>query len=359
MRRTLHIALALTVLLSLFSLSGCCSHEYETEVIREATCAEEGEAILTCTKCGENHTEVIPKTDDHQFVETVIREATCAEEGEAETVCSVCGLKQNKTIEKTGNHTFVDEVKTPATCTATGKLVHRCSVCGEETEEEIPKAEHQYQEKIIQAATCAATGTKTLTCKVCGESHNETIPKNNDHQYQEKLTQAATCAAAGTKTLTCKICGQTKTETIPVNDDHAVGWGKCPRCGRMSTKLKDTAREIRKYAMRGVQDLNDCMDYMSLALNNASYASKAVMKFLTRGMFAAAVEACGNYSEFADVRDCCKQIITGLDHNTMPSTIGFYNDYRDLAYFDYIRPILREIAEPLSRLPSLLSGYPS
>ena len=349
------------ILLSLFTLSGCCSHEYETEVIREATCAEEGEALYTCTKCGESYTEAIPKTEDHKFVETVIREATCGTDGEAELSCSVCGLKETRPIEKTGNHTYTDEIKTPATCTATGVIVHRCTVCGDANEEEIPLAPHQYQEQITKAATCAAAGSKTVTCKVCGESHSETIPVSNDHQYQEQITKAATCAATGTKTLTCKICGKSRTETIPVTDDHTVGWGKCPVCGRTSTKLIGTAREIKKYAMRGVQDLKDCLDYLNIALNNAptyNGLTKAMSKFFTRGNFATAASACGNYAEFADIRDYCNQIIKSLDNSSMPTNTVIYNDYRDLTYIKSMIATLKEVGWPLSQLSTILPTWP-
>lgn len=70
MKRTRFIAIALAVLMTVAFVS-CdgdnatppqkeCEHDWNRVVTKDSTCAEVGEAVLTCTKCGEKKTEEIP-----------------------------------------------------------------------------------------------------------------------------------------------------------------------------------------------------------------------------------------------------------------------------------------------------------
>lgn len=76
MKRTRFIAIALAVLIAVAFVS-CdgdnatppqkeCEHEWNRVVTKDSTCAEVGEAVLTCTKCGEKKTEEIPL---HHYVD--------------------------------------------------------------------------------------------------------------------------------------------------------------------------------------------------------------------------------------------------------------------------------------------------
>ena len=52
-------------------------------IVKEATCTEDGEKAIICTKCDAvNKTEVIPASGHTEPAEwTVIKEATCTEDG--------------------------------------------------------------------------------------------------------------------------------------------------------------------------------------------------------------------------------------------------------------------------------------
>ena len=101
-------------------------HNYKEEIIKEPTCTEEGEKILICEKCGDKRTEAISATGQHDFEngkckvcneldpahthdykEEVIKEPTCAEEGEKILTCG-CGDTRTEKIPATGQHDFKD-----------------------------------------------------------------------------------------------------------------------------------------------------------------------------------------------------------------------------------------------------------
>ena len=81
----------LFVLVMGMTLTACsCNHEYdEGTVVKEATCAEEGVKLFTCTLCGEEKEESIPLTE-HQYEEAVTKEATFDAPGEITFTCAVC-----------------------------------------------------------------------------------------------------------------------------------------------------------------------------------------------------------------------------------------------------------------------------
>ena len=108
----------------------CTYHSWETvEVIKEATCTEQGLENQKCSVCKEKREHVI-FAKGHQWKTSTVKKATCTEDGSEEKVCSVCGHKETKTIS--GSHNWIE-----ATCTSP----RTCSVCGK-TEGE--KLEHDF-----------------------------------------------------------------------------------------------------------------------------------------------------------------------------------------------------------------------
>ena len=115
---------------------------------RPATCVIEGTKKKTCSKCGYEITESVPKTD-HNYEYIDVQEATCSETGKAAHYhCTICKLDFN--IEKTDvldadaltlpktDHTWNETLenidgkylKTPADCTE-GDIYYRyCTSCG-------------------------------------------------------------------------------------------------------------------------------------------------------------------------------------------------------------------------------------
>ena len=98
-------------------------HNWEAgEIIKEATCTEEGEQSYTCTNCKETKTEKLPMIE-HQEVTDEAVAATCEESGKTEgSHCSVCGkvLRTQKEIPALGHKEVIDKA-IEATCETAGK----------------------------------------------------------------------------------------------------------------------------------------------------------------------------------------------------------------------------------------------
>ncbi|WP_026663064.1 POTRA domain-containing protein [Butyrivibrio proteoclasticus] len=56
-----------------------CEHDYVETITKEATCAENGEMVSKCSKCGDSYKTVIPATGKHDYVSETTKEATCTE----------------------------------------------------------------------------------------------------------------------------------------------------------------------------------------------------------------------------------------------------------------------------------------
>ena len=84
--------LLLMILLSVCVFTACeCEHEFQETVIKEATCGQEGQKELTCTKCDEVQTEAIPKTEQHEYYTSyntkILKSHTCVEDGLKQVSC--------------------------------------------------------------------------------------------------------------------------------------------------------------------------------------------------------------------------------------------------------------------------------
>lgn len=182
---------------------------------------EEKKAILRCSVCG------FAKKVDADIQTEVKKEATCAEEGILSYMASV--EFEGKTYSKEGEQAIEKLPHTEATvkgyaptCTKDGRTDGvKCSVCGEmlTKQEVIPAMGHSNTEiRNAKAATCQKEGyTGDTYCKDCGEkiSSGAAIAKTAHTWDAGKVTKAATYDAEGTKTYTCTGCGTTRTESIP------------------------------------------------------------------------------------------------------------------------------------------------
>ena len=154
-----------------------CSHEYATEITKEATCKEEGELKMTCKHCGEEKTEVIPKSDEHDYI-------------------------------------FLEAGHEDASCNKEGKDVYECSVCGEKYEEVIPKTEHEYEITKTVDATCIEKGMVTYSCKTCGESYVEETEELGHDEGTWKTATERGIFKDGLEVRECNRCGERLEERV-------------------------------------------------------------------------------------------------------------------------------------------------
>lgn len=127
-----------------------------------ATTSAEGKRIYTCSDCNVTREETIPKLTHpsgggssggssggsgggsyrphtHRYIydEEIIKEATCTENGEKSLSCS-CGLTTTQSIPALG-HNYRDEITKPATATENGIRTFNCTRCGHSYTEQIEK----------------------------------------------------------------------------------------------------------------------------------------------------------------------------------------------------------------------------
>lgn len=154
-----------------------CDHDYESVTTKQPTCAEEGELVKTCTKCGNKITETIPKTEYHKYTQEITKQPTC---------------------------------------TADGEKTFTCGVCGDTYTEAVPASGHHYGEEITTAATCTTDGVKTFKCRDCEDNYTEAIPATGHETDNGTVTKEAGWFTAGTKEYRCAACNEVlNTETIP------------------------------------------------------------------------------------------------------------------------------------------------
>ena len=91
----LYIALTL-------SLSACgCTHDYDDwEIVKEATCLENGKKERECDKCGKEQSKSIPKSG-HDYEQELTTEASCHGNGEYTYTCKFCEDSYTEAIPST------------------------------------------------------------------------------------------------------------------------------------------------------------------------------------------------------------------------------------------------------------------
>ena len=123
----------------------------EGTVKTEATCAQAGEVVYTCTLCGETRTESVPRKEH-----TPGGGPTCTEP----QICVFCGT----VLSSAKGHTVETVAATEATCTERGNTAGtRCSVCGEVLSglEPIPAKGHTMVDNVC--TVCNAISMSAIT----------------------------------------------------------------------------------------------------------------------------------------------------------------------------------------------------
>lgn len=97
--------------------------------ITEPDCTHTGKKTATCAQCGEILvTEVLPTNDTHDLVETVIRAATCTEEGEGVLECSRCDYSESCSY-RLKSHNLIQTTSDDASCLKPQFITTSCTEC--------------------------------------------------------------------------------------------------------------------------------------------------------------------------------------------------------------------------------------
>ncbi|MCR5104268.1 MAG: leucine-rich repeat domain-containing protein [Eubacterium sp.] len=188
-------------------------HSEVVDIAVSPTCSKTG---LTegshCSVCGEIivKQEVISKIDHIWNDGVTVKDPTCTLTGLKKFTCTKCGEEKSEVIKAKG-HTIIVDDAIEATCTSEGKTEgSHCSECGNIIVEQdiIPKLEHSWANgETIKEATCTENGYYQYTCSSCNKKKT-TIIGAKGHNEEEVAAVAATCTKAGkTSYKKCSVCG--------------------------------------------------------------------------------------------------------------------------------------------------------
>ena len=187
-------------------------NEDKKELVKMATCTEDGEWLIYCLYCNTQYTtEIIPATGHEWGDKKQIREAGCVTTGEVQYTCQNCNEVKTETIPAKG-HTIVTDKGVTPTCTQTGLTEGKhCSVCNEVIRKQkklAPKKHHAVTDKAVEA-TCSKEGlTEGKHCSVCNQVLVEQKKvRKKRHVLQKKKGTPATCTEYGwTDRIFCTVC---------------------------------------------------------------------------------------------------------------------------------------------------------
>lgn len=197
-------------------------------VDRIPTCLNEGVQSKHCIHNGcveKIEITTLPKGTHTLKAFEVVKEATCTENGMTKFKCEVCGTTVDSTIAKLGHDWDNDyTIDVAPTCTKGGSKSKHCSRCDAKTGTTvIPSPGHlesSVRRENIVEATCTEDGShdESFYCDRCGillrTSHK--IDKANGHDYEgtEEYFVQPTCTESGIVLYTCKICKNIAKDTV-------------------------------------------------------------------------------------------------------------------------------------------------
>lgn len=164
-------------------------HNWSIVSTTPATCDAAKIVHSECKKCGEKKEQTVGSAAGHSWKDDqVLKAATCTEDGKASSKCSVCGkTDKERTIPKLGHSWGETKVTTAATCEKAGKGEKTCKTCNTKTTTEIKAKGHDWGEWTITVkATSGKDGTKERVCKTCNEKQTETYKASSSSSTPEK-----------------------------------------------------------------------------------------------------------------------------------------------------------------------------
>ena len=216
-----------------------------------ATCTTDGYQEYTCSKCGETHQVMLPKTGHNYQVSKKV-DATCTADGYDVYTCSNCKDTYTKTTQQKLGHDFSKKIDhKDSTCTVKGFDLYQCSRCNKTKKTELALVDHNYQLTKTVKATCTADGYKEYTCSMCNKSYQEKLPKTgHDYDMNTEVERVdSTCSTHGHVNYACKVCGDIKTVKLDLNpENHSYTetgrdlqyiYYKCSECGAEKKEFND------------------------------------------------------------------------------------------------------------------------
>ncbi|MCR2033169.1 leucine-rich repeat protein [Anaerofustis stercorihominis] len=257
-------------------------HDYSTEftIDKDPTCTVPGEKSKHCKRCDAKSeiTEVSVIAHDYSSEFIVDKEPTCTDEGEKSKYCTRCDERGEITSVPALGHDYSADFKIDKepTCTLKGEKSKYCIRCDERSKiTPVPALGHEYSKEYTtdKEATCVEEGLKSRHCIRCDAFTDQVkITATGNHKYDSGvITTPATCTKKGEKTYTCSVCKRTKTEEIgktphdyakykvikPTCTSEGYTQYKCKDCGDIN--YDDYTDMIdHDYIYQGIYDYPTC-----------------------------------------------------------------------------------------------------
>ena len=205
-------------------------HDYNTVVIRDASCQQGGLELHACKSCGSYYTENTSMTD-HKYQTNKIA-STCTVNGYTEHICIDCGYKYITDLTPLAKHDYKENVTAP-TCKTKGFTTYTCKHCDDTYVSDYtePRGHKWDSGHIVTNSTCESEGVMKYDCKHCDEKMIKAISATG-----HTLGEAATCTAP----QICTVCnailelptGHSYTETVTAPTCTAMGYTTytCENC---------------------------------------------------------------------------------------------------------------------------------
>ena len=194
---------------------------------KEATCAENGHYIATCTRCGAVVENRVTPALGHEWEITGEQQATCTVRGTIERKCKNCS-QTSTLVEPARGHAWEEdaEAAVPATCTQAGSRTFECAYCDATYTETVAALGHVLRESSTPP-TCTEAGYTTYRCSRdgCTYEYRSNYVGALGHTWD---IASPTCGRG----QVCLVCGA---EGAAATGEHHMSDGVCTICGQGCT----------------------------------------------------------------------------------------------------------------------------
>lgn len=127
-----------------------------------------GTSEFTVGGCSIDYIEVKVRCEHRFGPWQIVKDATCLDEGTQSRTCSLCAETEEQTISSTGHNYGQWETVTAATCLDDGAQIHTCSNCGSVEDRVLTATGHSYVDGIC--GNCHQRDPEYIFTKVTGRS---------------------------------------------------------------------------------------------------------------------------------------------------------------------------------------------
>lgn len=206
--------------------NGIHTHDFRYLETVRPTCTELGYDRFQCSECGAlQKTNYTPSTG-HDYNTVVIREASCQQGGLELHACKSCGSYYTENTSMT-DHKYQTN-KVASTCTVNGYTEHICIDCGYKYITDLtPLAKHDYR-PTVTAPTCKTKGFTTYKCRNCDDTYVSDYTEPRGHKWDEGHTVThSTCEGEGVMEYNCKHCDEKMIKAISATGHTAGAAATC------------------------------------------------------------------------------------------------------------------------------------